>query len=180
MLHSMTGFARQSADSKIGLLSWEMRAVNHRYLELSFRLPEELRPKEQTFRQQVGAILKRGKVDCSLHFRRAFDGQADMQLDTNLVRMLGKRTAEISAEIPESTALNPIDILRWPGVITEPEIDTASASIMVYQLEYYSAYEIVYRTDATSVNGSCFCFVVVARTCGLGAVRTCPRSLTAA
>ena len=140
MLHSMTGFARQSADSKIGLLSWEMRAVNHRYLELSFRLPEELRPKEQAFRQQVGAILKRGKVDCSLHFRRAFDGQADMQLDTNLVRMLGKRTAEISAEIPESTALNPIDILRWPGVITEPEIDTdpmfaAAASLLDQALE---------------------------------------------
>jgi len=140
MLHSMTGFARQSADSKIGLLSWEMRAVNHRYLELSFRLPEELRPKEQAFRQQVGAILNRGKVDCSLHFRRAFDGQADMQLDTNLVRMLGKRTAEISAEIPESTALNPIDILRWPGVITEPEIDTdplfaAAASLLDQTLE---------------------------------------------
>ncbi len=124
MLHSMTGFARQSADSRIGTLSWEMRAVNHRYLELSFRLPEELRPKELAFRQQVASLLKRGKVDCSLHFRRSFDGQTDMQLDTDLVRLLGKRAAEISAEIPESTALNPIDILRWPGVITEAEVDT--------------------------------------------------------
>ena len=123
MLHSMTGFARQSADSKIGMLSWEMRAVNHRYLELSFRLPEELRPKEQAFRRQVGSILKRGKVDCSLYFRRAFDGQTDMRLDTALVQLLGKRAAEISAEIPESAALNPIDVLRWPGVIAEPEID---------------------------------------------------------
>jgi len=136
----MTGFARQSADSKIGLLSWEMRAVNHRYLELSFRLPEELRPKEQAFRQQVGAILKRGKVDCSLRFRPAFDGQSDMQLDTDLVRLLGKRATEISAEIPESAALNPIDVLRWPGVITEPEIDTdplfaAAASLLDQTLE---------------------------------------------
>jgi uncharacterized protein (TIGR00255 family) len=119
----MTGFARQAADSKIGMLSWEMRAVNHRYLELSFRLPEELRPKEQAFRRQVGSILKRGKVDCSLYFRRAFDGQTDMRLDTALVQLLGKRAAEISAEIPESAALNPIDVLRWPGVIAEPEID---------------------------------------------------------
>ena len=140
MLHSMTGFARQSADSKIGLLSWEMRAVNHRYLELSFRLPDELRPKEQAFRQQVGSTLKRGKIDCSLHFRRAFDGQTDMQLDTDLVRLLGTRTAEISAEIPGSTALNPIDVLRWPGVITEQEIDAdplfaAATSLLDQTLE---------------------------------------------
>ena len=140
MLHSMTGFARQSADSKIGTLSWEMRAVNHRYLELSFRLPEELRPKELAFRQQVGSTLKRGKIDCSLHFRRAFDGQTDMQLDTDLVRLLGTRVAEISAEISESTALNPIDVLRWPGVITEPEIDadplfSAATSLLDQALE---------------------------------------------
>ena len=124
MLHSMTGFARQSADSEIGILSWEMRAVNHRYLELSFRLPEELRPKEQAFRQQVGSALKRGKVDCSLHFRRAIDGQVDMQLDTDLVAMLGKRAAEIAAQIPDTTALNPIDVLRWPGIISQAEVDT--------------------------------------------------------
>ena len=140
MLHSMTGFARQSADSKIGTLSWEMRAVNHRYLELSFRLPEELRPKELAFRQQAGSTLKRGKVDCSLHFRRAFDGQTDMHLDTDLVRLLGSRAAEISAEISESTALNPIDVLRWPGVITEPEIDAdplfaAATSLLDQALE---------------------------------------------
>jgi len=140
MLHSMTGFARQSADSKIGMLSWEMRAVNHRYLELSFRLPEELRPKEQAFRRQVGSILKRGKVDCSLYFRRAFDGQTDMRLDTALVQLLGKRAAEISAEIPEATALNPIDVLRWPGVIAEPEIDAdplfaAATSLLDQTLE---------------------------------------------
>ena len=140
MLHSMTGFARQAADSKIGMLSWEMRAVNHRYLELSFRLPEELRPKEQVFRRQVGSILKRGKVDCSLYFRRAFDGQTDMRLDTALVQLLGKRAAEISAEIPESTALNPIDVLRWPGVIAEPEIDAdplfaAATSLLDQTLE---------------------------------------------
>jgi len=136
----MTGFARQSADSKIGTLSWEMRAVNHRYLELSFRLPEELRPKELAFRQQAGSTLKRGKIDCSLHFRRAFDGRTDMQLDTDLVRLLGTRAAEISAEISESTALNPIDVLRWPGVITEPEIDAdplfaAATSLLDQALE---------------------------------------------
>ena len=85
MLHSMTGFARQSAESAVGALSWELRAVNHRYLEVQFRLPEELRPKEHVFKQQVTAALKRGKVDCALHFQRASGRQDDMQLDIVMV-----------------------------------------------------------------------------------------------
>ncbi len=71
MLHSMTGFARQSVESPVGTLTWELRAVNHRYLDVQLRLPEELRPQETAFRQQVSARLKRGKVECSLSFRRA-------------------------------------------------------------------------------------------------------------
>jgi uncharacterized protein (TIGR00255 family) len=119
----MTGFARQSAESGSGTLTWELRAVNHRYLDVQFRLPEELRPKEQAFKQQVSSVLKRGKVECTLHVRRSFDRQAEMQLNSDLVDLLGRRVAEISRALPDASALNPIDILRWPGVITEPEID---------------------------------------------------------
>ena len=62
MLHSMTGFARESVETALGTLTWEIRAVNHRYLDVQFKLPEDLRPKEQDFRQQASAILGRGKV----------------------------------------------------------------------------------------------------------------------
>lgn len=123
MLHSMTGFARQSVDLGIGTLTWELRAVNHRYLDLQFRLPDELRPKEQLFRQQVGNVLKRGKVECALHFRRAFDQQAELQINTELAALLGTRATELAAVLPETAALNPIDVLRWPGVIQESEVD---------------------------------------------------------
>ena len=75
MLHSMTGFARASAETALGTLTWEIRAVNHRYLDVQFKLPEDLRPKEQGFRQQASAILGRGKVECGLYFRRAMDQQ---------------------------------------------------------------------------------------------------------
>lgn len=119
----MTGFARQSVESKSGALTWELRSVNHRYLDVQFRLPEELRPKEQAFKQQVSGILKRGKVECALRVRRDLDQQADMQLNTDLVSLIGRRVADISKTLPEIGALNPIDILRWPGVIVEPEID---------------------------------------------------------
>ena len=124
MLHSMTGFARQSAESRVGTLTWELRTVNHRYLDVQFRLPDELRPKEQVFKQQVSAVLKRGKVECTLHLKRAFDQQAEMMLNADLVQLIGKRVTEISRILPASSPPNPIDILRWPGVIAETDVDT--------------------------------------------------------
>ncbi len=123
MLHSMTGFARESVETALGTLTWEIRAVNHRYLDVQFKLPEDLRPKEQDFRQQASAILGRGKVECSLYFRRAMDQQTEMQIDTALVELLGARIVELSATLPATAAVNPIEILRWPGVMKSPEID---------------------------------------------------------
>jgi len=119
----MTGFARQSAESSVGTLTWELRAVNHRYLDVQFRLPEELRAKEQAFKQQVSAVLRRGKVECALHVRRAFDQQTEMKLNADLVQLIGTRLTEVSKFLPESSPPSPVDILRWPGVITETEID---------------------------------------------------------
>ncbi len=123
MLHSMTGFARESAETTLGTLTWEIRAVNHRYLDVQFKLPEDLRPKEQAFRQQASAVLGRGKVECGLFFRRATDQQSEMQVDTDLVALIGARISEISAKLPATAAVNPMDILRWPGVMQQPEID---------------------------------------------------------
>ncbi len=123
MLHSMTGFARQSAESEIGTLTWELRAVNHRYLDVQFRMPDELRPNEQAFRKQVTAVLYRGKVECALHYRRAFDQQAELQLNDELVALVGKRVSELSATICDLAPLNPLDLLRWPGIVQQSEID---------------------------------------------------------
>ena len=123
MLHSMTGFARESAETALGTLTWEIRAVNHRYLDVQFKLPEDLRPKDQAFRQQASATLGRGKVECGLYFRRAVDQQTEMQLDMELVELLGNRISELSAKLPATAAINPVEVLRWPGVMKQPEID---------------------------------------------------------
>ena len=137
MLHSMTGFARQSAELEIGTLTWELRSVNHRYLDLQFRLPEELRPKEQVFRQRVSKLLSRGKVECSLHFRRTTDQQSQLQIDTALVARIAARVEEVAAILPATAPVNPIDILRWPGVIQDSDVDTdplfAEASALLEQ-----------------------------------------------
>jgi uncharacterized protein (TIGR00255 family) len=123
MLHSMTGFARETAETTIGTLTWEIRAVNHRYLDVQFKLPEDLRPKEQSFRQQASSKLGRGKVECALYFRRALDQGSDMQIDTDLVELIGRRISDITAKLSNVAAVNPIEILRWPGVIKQAEID---------------------------------------------------------
>jgi len=123
MLHSMTGFARESVETALGTLSWEIRAVNHRYLDVQFKLPEDLRPKEQAFRQQASATLGRGKIECGLYFRRAVDQQTEMQIDSELVELLGNRISELSSKLPATAAINPVEILRWPGVMKQPEID---------------------------------------------------------
>ena len=123
MLHSMTGFARQSAETAFGTLSWELRTVNHRYLEVQFRLPDELRPKEQVFKQQISAALNRGKVDGGLHLQRANTRQGDLRINTELVKLIGQRAAEVAANLSAAAPLNPLDVLRWPGVIAETEFD---------------------------------------------------------
>ena len=124
MLNSMTGFAREAAELPFGTLTCELRAVNHRYLDVQFRLPEELRPKEVELRRQIAAAVKRGKVECSLHLRRAFHASDELKLDQQLVRQISARIAELSDLLPETRGLDPIDVLRWPGVVQEPEIDT--------------------------------------------------------
>ena len=122
MLHSMTGFARQSLETDLGALTWELRAVNHRYLDVQFKLPDDLRPKEQAFRQQIGARLKRGKVECTFHFRRAFDESREMQLNEELVTLLAARLRTIGKALDDAEDINPVDVLRWPGVIQPSEV----------------------------------------------------------
>ncbi len=124
MLKSMTGFARETAETPFGTLTCELRAVNHRYLDLQFRLPDELRAQETEYRQLLAAHLKRGKVECSLHFRRAVRDSAELSLDHALVQQLGARLKELSTQLPQPQALDPVAVLRWPGVVQEPECDT--------------------------------------------------------
>ncbi len=123
MLHSMTGFARESVETDTGTLTWEIRAVNHRYLDVQFKLPEDLRPKEQAFRQQAGMRLGRGKVECALYFRRAVHQESELQIDTDLVELIGHRISELTSKLPNVAAVNPIEILRWPGVILQNDAD---------------------------------------------------------
>ena len=123
MIRSMTAFARAEAESASGALAWELRSVNHRYLEISLRLPEELRGLEPQVRDRVGKALGRGKVDATLRFRPLAEGAAALELDPEVVERVGRACADIGRQLGQIQPPNPLELLRWPGVLRETERD---------------------------------------------------------
>jgi uncharacterized protein (TIGR00255 family) len=120
----MTGFARCERQFPWGLLTWELRTVNHRYLEIGCRLPEEFRIAEADFRQTVAAVVRRGKVECSLHFRPAA-GTSALELDAALLASLTQRAQQIAAQAGPAARIDVMDLLRWPGIVRDQNRDTA-------------------------------------------------------
>ncbi len=125
MIRSMTAFARQETETPQGSLSWEIRSVNHRYLETGVRLPEELRAAETSVRERVNARLGRGKVDCTCRYRAPVSGSAPVQLDDDNLSRLLAACETVAGRLSQPAPLNPVELLRWPGVVREEELDTA-------------------------------------------------------
>jgi len=121
----MTAFARRETVIPSGGLVWELRAVNHRYLELSFKLPDELRAIEPAARELITKRLGRGKVDCHLRLaaREGVEGVLDEQLVARLMT-LAHKTDELAAAAGSSVApWRMVDLLRWPGVFKSAAVD---------------------------------------------------------
>ena len=117
------GLALAGVESEVLRASVSARSLNHRYLDVQFKLPEEMRAHEQAFRRTVAENLHRGKVECSLRFQRAFDRQSELQINGELVELIGTRIKEMSAALPATGAVNPFDVMRWPGVVGQAEIE---------------------------------------------------------
>ncbi|SCZ64930.1 YicC/YloC family endoribonuclease [Thiohalomonas denitrificans] len=116
MLRSMTAFARQEIQGNWGALALELRSVNHRYLEIALRLPEEFRAREPAIREQVGKQLGRGKVDVSLRYTPP-SGGAELQLNQALAKQLAQFSREVDALIYNASPVSSMEILGWPGVL---------------------------------------------------------------
>ena len=129
MIRSMTGFARRERQGPWGTLTCELRSVNHRYLELSLRLPDDLRGLENDVRQLLSGSLRRGKVDAGLYLKGAPAGAASLEINRAVVEQVVAGAAEVSAIAGSAAAsLNPLDVLRWPGVIRDAERDVTPIS----------------------------------------------------
>lgn len=124
MLRSMTAFARQEQSSAWGAIIWELRSVNHRYLETTIRLPEILRGLELPTRERVAAALSRGKVECILKLQSTGPVLSAISLNRPLVERLLEIANEVEHLIGPGTGLQLGEVLRWPGVISEVESDS--------------------------------------------------------
>lgn len=118
MISSMTGFARQqrSLVNDVQLII-EIRSVNHRYLELALRLPENLYSLETQLRNQLKTRIQRGKIDCTVKLIETETSRKELSLNTALIDTLLKQCASINQSLPNPAPLSALDILRWPGVI---------------------------------------------------------------
>ena len=135
MIRSMTGFARRERQGPWGTLTCELRSVNHRYLELSLRLPDDLRGLENDARQLLSANLRRGKVDAGVYLKGAPAGAASLEINRAVVEQLVAGAAEVSAIAGSAAgALNPLDVLRWPGVIRDAERDVTPIATAAVEL----------------------------------------------
>ncbi|WP_039912260.1 YicC/YloC family endoribonuclease [Cellvibrio mixtus] len=124
MPRSMTGFARREAKLPWGTLVWEIRSVNHRYLEPSFRLPEDFREIEPYLRDAMRKALQRGKVEASLSVQWEQEGESELGINLSKVAQLTKSAQQINGLLGAAAApVNALDILRWPGVIQKQELD---------------------------------------------------------
>lgn len=121
MLASMTAFARAETTDIWGSAILEIRTVNHRYLDMSMRLPDELRALETMFRTNIQERLSRGKVDCSLRIDTSNAKMADLPLNIELAAKVIQAAASLPIKHPQP--VNPLDILRWPGVINRESVD---------------------------------------------------------
>lgn len=131
MPYSMTGFASADTVSAPFQIAWEIRSVNHRYLDISFRMPEEFRKLESSLHDALGRVLRRGKVDCSLKLTARMDSGAQTEVDHHLLAELRRLQASVHAELPDARPLSVHELLRWPGVLTEPAQDVESLTAPV-------------------------------------------------
>jgi len=122
MIHSMTAFARAEQAGANGTLSWELRSVNHRYLEPHLRLPESFRDLEGAVREALRNGLSRGKVECTLRFSDDNAGKA-LQVDLERAAQLIAAAESVAGLIKQPAALNPLEVLGWPGVLVADAAD---------------------------------------------------------
>ena len=124
MIHSMTAFSRQTSQQDWGTLVWELRSVNHRYLEPSFKLPESMRGLEPLIRDKLRKQLNRGKLECALrlHIQRETD-DAELSINQSMLRQVIEATESISDKLKQAAPIDPLRLLEWPGILNEGSID---------------------------------------------------------
>jgi len=153
MPYSMTGFA--AADIAIApfRLDWQLRSVNHRFLDLSFRLPEEFRRLEPEYRDFVAQSVRRGKLDCTLKVSLSAIGPTDLEIDAQVLTGLSRLQESLQSEFPDAQPLTVAELLRWPGALKEPEqqLSTLAEPAMLCLKEALQAFQQARRREGVRI-----------------------------
>lgn len=147
MLRSMTGFARVEDTCEHGNLSWELRSVNHRYLEVGFRLPDEIRKLEPRLRGYLQAKLARGKIDGVFNCQPEDHHVSNLEVNETLLESLLRQIARVNDALPHHAPATAIDVLAWPGLMQTAQTDTESLHAACYEL-FTSAVDQLVETRA--------------------------------
>jgi uncharacterized protein (TIGR00255 family) len=138
MIHSMTGYASASAalppDGARGTLSIELRSVNARFLDLQFRIAEDLRGLEPVLRELIVARVSRGKLDCRVYLNENAQVLAVDRLNPEALERLKELAAQVQKTLPQAAPLRVADVLRWPGVVAEPKADEEATRALAADL----------------------------------------------
>ncbi|KTS72639.1 YicC/YloC family endoribonuclease [Pantoea stewartii] len=132
MIRSMTAYARREIKGDWGSAAWELRSVNQRYLETYIRLPEQFRGLEPMIRERIRQRLTRGKIECNLRFEADPGAQGELMLNESLAKQLVQAANWVKLQTDEGV-INPLDILRWPGVMAAPEQDLDAINTQLIQ-----------------------------------------------
>ena len=122
MIRSMTAFARETVTTEQGDLTVELRSVNHRYLDCTFKLPDALRQLEPRLRERAGKKLARGKLDCLVRLQINNEANSSLEIDEQRLETLLQSAAAIADRLPQARTLNPLEVMQFPGVCQAPEI----------------------------------------------------------
>jgi uncharacterized protein (TIGR00255 family) len=133
-IKSMTGYASATRDTAAGRIALELRSVNSRYLDLTFRMPDELRAAEPGLRELIGAAVARGKVECRIALQKMPGESRQPALDRGLLAQLVAVADEIRAIAPTAQPPTVADLMRWPGVLAEPLADPDAVARDVLEL----------------------------------------------
>jgi uncharacterized protein (TIGR00255 family) len=134
MIHSMTGYATASREMPWGALSVELRSVNHRYLDVSFRMPDDLRAGESAMREAITAVTHRGKIECRVAMAVRQDAQQLSTLDRDLLARLLSLSTDVQAAAPSARPLSVADILRWPGLLATESVPAETLTALATEL----------------------------------------------
>ena len=123
MPYSMTAFSRTSGQTLWGEITCELRSVNHRYLEINPRLPDEVRSLEPQIRDNIAQHIKRGRVDCNIRLQQLELGAEDVKVNKDLIAKVVAVADQIRVQNNDLQPLRVADVLRWPGVVLAPQLD---------------------------------------------------------